>query len=148
MVAGLDVTLDWSSGIDAGSWWMVGCECVIHQRVNYVLDRSHFRGYSQSARTNERTMSKTDNNNDYDYDQTSGEKHATHHPWTRGLSMKARPEVSLRSLGQRSEHEGWTRSLVTKSGSEVWAWGLDRVTDLTPGDCRKINSRAVPYSIQ
>ena len=67
--------------------------------------------------------------------------------WVRGLSMKAGPEVSLRSLGQRSEHEGWTRSLVTKSGSEVWAWGLDWVTDLTPGDCRKINSRAVPYSI-
>ena len=83
--------------------------------MNYVLDRSHFRGYSQ----NKRAMSKTDNNNDYDYDQTSGEKHATHHPWTRGLSMKAGPEVSLQSLGQRSEHEGWTRSLVTKSGSEV-----------------------------
>ena len=51
-------------------------------------------------------MSKADNNNDYDYNQTSGEKHAkaTYHPWTRDLSMKAGPEVSLQSLGQRSEH--------------------------------------------
>ena len=52
-------------------------------------------------------MLKADNNNDYDYDQTLGEKYAkaTHHPWTRGLSIKAGPEVLLRSLGQRSEHE-------------------------------------------
>ena len=30
---GLDVTLDWSGGMDAGSWWIVGCKCVIHQGV-------------------------------------------------------------------------------------------------------------------
>ena len=48
--------------------WMLGCECMIHQRVNYVLGYLYFRGYSQSGRTNVQTMSKTDNNSDYDYD--------------------------------------------------------------------------------
>ena len=54
-------------------------------------------------------MSELDNNNDYDYKQTSGEKHATHYPWTRSLSMKTGTEVSLQSLGQRSEHEVWIK---------------------------------------
>ena len=57
-------------------------------------------------------MSKTDNNNDYDYDQTLGEKHVTHHPWTRDLSMKTRLEVLLQSLGQGSEHEIWIESQI------------------------------------
>ena len=59
-------------------------------------------------------MSKADNNNDYDYDQTLSEKHAkaTYYPWTRGLSMKAGPEVSLQSLGQRFEHEVWIESQI------------------------------------
>ena len=53
---------------------------------DHVLDRSYFRRYSQivraipnqliAPRTNIRTMSKADNNNDYDYDlQASDEKH-------------------------------------------------------------------------
>ena len=49
-------------------------------------------------------MSKTDNNNDYNYDQGIGrevyEAKTIHH--------------------QRSEHKVWIRGLVTKSGSEVW----------------------------
>ena len=31
---------------------MVGYECVICQKMNYILDCSHFRGYSQSTKTN------------------------------------------------------------------------------------------------
>ena len=50
---------------------MVGCECVIHQRVNSVLNRLYFRGNSQSVRM----IPKSDNYNEYDYDQVSGEKH-------------------------------------------------------------------------
>ena len=65
----------WSSKIDAGSWWMVGCKCVIHQRVNYDLDHLYFRGYSQNARTNIWTISKADNNNNYNYDQALGKKY-------------------------------------------------------------------------
>ena len=51
------------------------------------------------------------------------------------------------SLEQRSEYKAWTRSLITKSGLKVWVWGPDWVTDLAPGDCKKINSRAVSHSI-
>ena len=47
---------------------MVGYECMIYQRVNYVLDRLYFKGYSQSARINVQIMSEVDNNSDYDYD--------------------------------------------------------------------------------
>ena len=50
---------------------MVGCEYVIHRRVNSVLDRSYFRRNSQSVRT----IPKSDNYNEYNYDQVSGEKH-------------------------------------------------------------------------
>ena len=90
-----------------GSWWIVRCECMIHQRVNYLLDRSHFRGYSQSAQTNKRTnkqehkkmnkqtMSEADNYNKYNYDKELGKKHM------------------------------WQRQYII-SGSEVWAWGLDQ----------------------
>ena len=52
---------------------MVGYEYVIHQKVNYVLDCLYFRKYSQSARTNIWTMSKKDNDNNYNYDQALGE---------------------------------------------------------------------------
>ena len=58
---------------------------MIHQRINYVLDRLYFKGYSQSAKTiskqdnrlraNVQIMSKADNYNEYDYNQALGEKH-------------------------------------------------------------------------
>ena len=65
---------------------MVRCKYVIHQRVNSVLDRLYFKRYSQiikailnqliAPRTNIRTMSKVDNNNNYNYNlQASDEKH-------------------------------------------------------------------------
>ena len=57
---------------------------MIHQKVNYVLDCLYFRRYSQIVRaflkpvntpkTNAQMMSKADNNNNYDFDQASGEK--------------------------------------------------------------------------
>ena len=37
---------------------------------------------------------------------------ATHHPWTKDLSMKTGPEVMLQSLGQRSEYEVWIESQI------------------------------------
>ena len=53
--------------------------------MNYVLDHSYFRRYSQSARIipesnnrlrmNVQTMSKADNYNKYNYDQALGEKY-------------------------------------------------------------------------
>ena len=49
---------------------MVEYEYVIYQRVNYVLNRLHFREYNQSTRTN------NDNNNNYDYDQALGKQYA------------------------------------------------------------------------
>ena len=38
---------------------MVRVEYVIHQKVNYVLDRSQFRRYSQSAPTNKQAHKQT-----------------------------------------------------------------------------------------
>ena len=74
-VEDLDDALDNSAGYADRSWWMVECEYIIYQKVNYLLDRSYFRGYSQSVRTNVQMMSKADNYNEYNYDQTSGKNH-------------------------------------------------------------------------
>ena len=62
---------------------MVGYKCVIYQKMNYVLDRLHFRGYSQSARTN------NDNNNNYDYDQALSEKHTWQRRHIPGTKVRA-----------------------------------------------------------
>ena len=76
---------------------MVGYKCVIHQRVNYVLDHLYFRGYSQSAKTNVLIMSKADNYNEYNYDQLLGKKYTGQKRYTiRGLSMRS-------GLSQRSD---------------------------------------------
>ena len=57
---------------------MAGYECVIYQKVNSVLDRSYFRGNSQSVRTipkpdnttkANKQILKADNYNKYDYNQ-------------------------------------------------------------------------------
>ena len=57
---------------------------MIHQRVNYILDRftseSIVRSWEQfpnqliAPRTNAWAILKADNNNNYNYDQASGEK--------------------------------------------------------------------------
>ena len=82
---------------------MVRYECMIHQRVNYVLDHLHFRRNSLSMRTipkpdnsteNKQTMSKANNYNKYNYDQESGGKHMGRKQYTiRGLVMRFGSEV-------------------------------------------------------
>ena len=79
---------------------MVGYECIIHQRINYILERLYFKGNSQSMRTipkpNNSTKNKRlndvknnqENYNKYNYDQVLSEKYT---------------ETS--SLSQRSEYE-------------------------------------------
>ena len=65
---------------------MVEYECVIYQRVNYVLNHSYFRRNTHSARLNVQIMSKADNYNEHDYDQISGEKYTKQRQYTiRGL---------------------------------------------------------------
>ena len=65
-------------------------------------------------------MSKTNNNNDYNYDQALGEKHA----WQRqhiipgtSPSIRPRPEVLLQSRDQGSSYEVQVRGLSLRSGS-------------------------------
>ena len=77
MEKSLYLTLDWSYEMDVGSWWMVKYECMIYQRVDYVLDHLYFKENSQSVRsipnqiitskTNVQIMLKADNNSNYNY---------------------------------------------------------------------------------
>ena len=138
-VEGLDVTLDNPVGVRGrvlmNSWMWVRDSSKDEFRVGpLVLQREYserFLNQILPPKTNEQTMLKADNYNEYNYNQASGEKHMEQRRYTfRGLSMRSRSEVKLRGLDQKSSYEIGTRDLT--SGS--W-W-------------RKINSRAVSYRIR
>ena len=111
-VEGLNVTLDDPAGCmrtDLGEWsdvfawfirgWIMSWTACTSEGIVRLWER--FLNQLMTPRTNAWTISKADNNNDYDCDQASGEK----------------------QTGQRqyiiSGTEARIRSLVTESGSEV-----------------------------
>ena len=51
---------------------------MIHQKVNSILDRLYFKGNSQSMKT----ISKPDNYDKYDYNQTLSEKYMRQRQYT------------------------------------------------------------------
>ena len=80
---------------------------MIHQIVNYVLDCLYFRGYSQSMRINVQTISKADNNNNYDDDKAMDEKHMG-----QGQYIISKSEVWVWDLDQKSSYKVSIRGLV------------------------------------
>ena len=59
-------------------------------------------------------MSKTDNYNEYNYDQALGEKHMEQRQYTiKGLSMKSASGVELRGLDQKSSYKVGIRDLTS-----------------------------------
>ena len=85
-VEGLDVTLDDPTGctrtdpgewLDVSAWFIKGWIPSWTTRTLEGIVRlwEWFPNQLIASRTNAQTMSKVDNNNDYNYDQASGEKY-------------------------------------------------------------------------
>ena len=173
-VRGLDVTLDNPAGFADGSWWMIGCRCVIHEWSELRLGPLVPWGQWEWLRSNTKRRKHIENHRPRSSDPSESDriatKRATHlralglQPTNRTSNQTSKAENNCFGDAENdwlNEHENEYNHLQhqTRSGtsgsSGSGVRGLEPAGGLEPikeawwsgGWCRKINSEAIPDNI-